>query len=233
MKYALLDDQLTYHEEFKRITKKYINYSNCNFYCEANNLYHDLETKDNWHLDVLFLDIELANNENGIKIMKNIAINYPNIIIIFITNKSDLVYDAFGINVFKFIYKPQFEQQVDKIFQEITTEISLAKPIKVKSYSSYISLSKKEIVLVSKELRKIYIYTYTKKIETNFNSLTEVITLLDSNAFILINRSQIINIKYISSIEASKITTFNKLKHIYISRKKLTDTIQRWKEYNV
>lgn len=199
MNFALLDDQISYHSEFKEITKRYINLSNCTFYIDSQELFKGLKKPDNL-LDVLFLDINLKT-ESGIALAQKLRVLYPSIIIIFLTDQNHLVYKSFGLNVFKFIYKPTFRHLVDSLFLAINDEINLLKTIVIKTPQGITSISKKELILVSREKRKILFYLIgNKQIETNFKSIQEVKNILDSDSFVLINRSEIVNINYITEI---------------------------------
>lgn len=233
MNYALLDDDIVFHQKFKEMTKDYISYDNCSFYTTSQAFFNDLLLKENWHLDVLFLDIEL-NDESGIDIARRLYSYYPSIVVIFITNKNHMVYDAFGLNVFKFIYKPMFSSKVASLFQSIIDEFELIKPIKIKAEDNYISLSKKEIVLVSLELRKIYFYTVDGKVyKSNLHGINESLSLLNSSLFVQINRSEIVNLAYITEIKGAKLRINKLKKDYYVSQDKLIEIRKKWREYYV
>lgn len=233
MNYALLDDDIAFHQSFKEMAKDYINYENCSFYNNSKTFFHDLQARENWHLDVLFLDIEL-NDESGIDIARKLYSYNSSIVVIFITNKNHMVYDAFGLNVFKFIYKPMFGTKIDSLFQSIIEEFELIKPIKIKSEDNYISLSKKEIVLISLELRRIYFYTASGKVyKSNLRGINEALLLLNSSLFIQINRSEIVNLAYITEIKGTKLKINKLKKDYYVSQEKLMEIRKRWREYYV
>ncbi|MGN1054267.1 MAG: LytR/AlgR family response regulator transcription factor [Erysipelotrichaceae bacterium] len=233
MNYALLDDQPSFHSEFRELTKEYITIDNCSYYFNSDSLFSDVKKRPEWNLNVLFLDIELQG-ESGIDIARKIYEINPSIIIIFLTNKNNLVYEAFGLNVFRFIYKPMFKTKINSTFISIINEIEMQKNITFKSGNSYISLAKKEIVLVSRELRKVYIYTsLNKKFETNFKTIKDAYDTLDSDLFTMINRSEIVNLNYIVEINDSRL----KLKYLknshYISRDRLTCIRDKWRKLYV
>lgn len=233
MNYALLDDDIVFHQKFKEMTKKYINFENCSFYSSSKAFFQDLQSKENWHLDVLFLDIEL-NGESGIDIARRLYSYNSSIVVIFITNKNHMVYDAFGLNVFRFIYKPMFAFKIDSLFQALIEEFELIKPIKIKSEEYYISLTKKEIVLVSLELRRIYFYTANGKIyKSNLHRINDVLPLLNSSLFVQINRSEIVNLAYITEIKETKLKIDTLKKDYYVSQDKLIEIRKKWRGYYV
>lgn len=90
---------------------------------------------------------------------------------------------------------------------------------------------KKDIVYISKELRKIFIYTSNgMRYETNICNLNEAKNLVDSDNFMMINRSEIVNIIYISEIgdRRLKINTLNK--ELLISGDRLIDVRDKWRK---
>lgn len=112
MNYALLDDQKSFHDYFKEQSKKYISMLDCSFYFDSKSLFDDLKNRENWHLDILFLDIDLKY-ESGFDIAKKLYNYDPTIIVVYLTSKNNLIHNAFGLNVLRFIYKPFFDEDVE------------------------------------------------------------------------------------------------------------------------
>jgi len=233
MKFALLDDQKNFHEEFKTYSSKYLNSANCNFYYDSKSLFIDIEEKNNIKIDVVFLDIEL-DGESGIDIAKKLYHVDPSIVVVFLTNKNHMVYEAFGLNVLKFIYKPTFYSQVDTLFHSLFNELEMIKPIQFKSADSVISLTKKEVILISRELRKIIIYTRTGKCyETNIKGIQEAFQMLGSEMFAMINRSEIVNLSMIQEINGAKLSLRGLNKSCYISYDRIQDIKLKWRNLYV
>lgn len=233
MNYALLDNDVSFHQKFKSMANKYINYENCSFYRSSKAFFYDLQARENWHLDVLFLDIEL-NGESGIEIARKLYSYNSSIIVIFISDKIHKVYDAFGLNVFKFVFKPLLHANVDMLFNAIIEEFDMVKPIKIKSEDIYLSFSKKEIVSVSLELRKIYFHTADgRSYLTHLRKIKDALVLLNSPLFVLINRSEIINISYITELNGTKLRIGKLNKEYFISQDKLVEIRKKWRGYSV
>ena len=60
------------------------------------------------YYDVLFLDIDMPSL-NGIELAQNYLQNHDDTTIIFITNKYDLVFNAFSVHPFDFVKKENLE----------------------------------------------------------------------------------------------------------------------------
>lgn len=175
--------------------------------------------------------MKYSKYESGFDIAKKLYNYDPTIIVVYLTSKNNLIHNAFGLNVLRFIYKPFFDEDVEGVFNLIINEIDLYKPILIKSHRDYVSLSKKDIVYISKELRKIFIYTSNgMRYETNICNLNEAKNLVDSDNFMMINRSEIVNIIYISEIgdRRLKINTLNK--ELLISGDRLIDVRDKWRK---
>lgn len=231
MKYALLDDDIHYHEVFKNVTKDYLNLSNCEYFINDDQL-SDYLNKNNGHIDVLFLDIDL-NGKSGIDIARKLRMNNSSIIIIMLTSMNEYVYDAYGINVMKFIYKPIFPKIVNTIFKEIIYEVEQNKKIKITYQDEITFLSLKEIVVVKKIDRHIVFITNDNKYHiSNILSIKDALNIINSNAFFQINRSVIVNINYIKTIKANRIIFTNINEIEFISLSKINEILERWSIIN-
>ena len=65
----------------------------------------DFEQRDDFNADIIFLDIEMPKKD-GIKIKNELESLNCKSLIIFVTNHTESIYDAFGTNVIGFLPKP-------------------------------------------------------------------------------------------------------------------------------
>lgn len=68
--------------------------------------------------DILFLDIELGDM-NGIDLAKYLRNEFPNLIIVYITNHPDYVFSCFETEPLNFLRKPIDKAEFNKTFQRI------------------------------------------------------------------------------------------------------------------
>ena len=78
--------------------------------------------------DVLFLDVDLNSQSNGIDIAKEIRKNNKSIYIIFLTGHFEYIVSAFECKTFDFIQKPfsfsKLEHTILRLFEDISANTS-------------------------------------------------------------------------------------------------------------
>lgn len=196
MKYALIDDDLEFHKIFSKLTINYISSSEINYFTSSTDFLNVI-SKQKIPYNILFLDIDMPELD-GIALSKRLyENNITDALIVFITNKANLVYKAFGLNVIAFIYKPDFENQVNPLFKNIIQFLNSQSYIVLPSINGLAKLQKTNITYCEIVNRKIIIHYYDAQIfHTTLQTLDDLYTLLDNKNFIFVNRSTIVNIAY-------------------------------------
>lgn len=170
--------------------------------------------------DILFLDIDMPNID-GISFAKKIYEINENIIIIFITNKVELVYEAFGLNVFRFISKSNLDSKIKSLFDDLKKEIFLNQIIAIEHNEKCVQVRQNEIIYIEKIKRNIYIYTLNNVIEFKKCNLSDVFLQLKSDVFQYANRSTIINMESISLFKKDYVILNPNKTVIYLSRDRI------------
>ncbi len=181
----LKKDILNYFKEYDYNVK--IEIIDENFYYENN-------------ADIIFMDIFLLN-KSGIQIAQNIKKSNSNVIIIFMSNRNDLVFNTLSIGIFQFIRKNNYEIDFPRVMHDLHEYI--------KNYLYYV------IIKINGRNKKIYIsnikYIISIGKEVMINCYNEVITYkstlqqalytINSKKIIQIQRSLAINLDYVSDFE--------------------------------
>lgn len=161
--------------------------------------------------DILFLDIDMPGI-NGIELSKKLYFKENNTIIVFVTSHSELMAEAFGINVYSFIKKEEIEKKLPVIFNTLLNIFGQMKNIVFKTEAGYTNFSISSIVAISMETRKLYLYlNNNEKIRIYKHVLSEIEKQLDKKCFIYANRSLLINLRYVNVIQHDHIFTTNNL----------------------
>lgn len=230
MKYALIDDDTKFHETFTEIAKDYIEPFDINCFFSAEAFLESLE-KNKSDYNVLFVDIEMSGM-SGIEMSRLISLyGLSGAFVVYITSRTEYVYDAFGINVIRYVYKPEFKEKASSLFRDINDLLDSQQMFAYKVEDSIIKVKKADIISCVKDLRKIVIYTNNYSYQTNFKSLNDVINSLDSNYFVLINRSVIVNVNHIVLIKSDKAVMSNRLSYA-ISSTRLSEVKTIFKKIN-
>jgi len=216
---GICDDESMYIKEIKsKIIEYFINTNkNIKFH-----LFNDgiKVVKSINKLDLLFLDIEMPNL-TGIEIKDRINGNCK---IVFVTNYEQHIYEAFGKNVIAFVKKDELyrisniltkveqEEKEHKIVQLGNQLIDIDSILYAKAEGSYT-----HIYTMEKDfLECIYLYRTLKKI--------------NSQSFIRVHKSYIINMKYIKKIYSNNVLLINNSR-IPLSRLLKKDITEQFYNY--
>ena len=174
--------------------------------------------------DLLFLDIAIPSL-NGIDLCKKLKSLYDKSMVIFISNKEDLVFQTFEVRVFRFVRKNHFNKELQKMAEDILLELRKSDGDSVQTFETrkgdtysfnlkgilYVEAFGKQCCVVTDKDKKFVKYSFT-----DFEKL-----LADYN-FIKVHRSYIINYRFIYAIK-NDCVILNNNQQIPISRKRLKD----------
>jgi len=198
MRYAIVDDDQTFIEYFCSVSKVYL--KDCTLDC-FNTPLSFLEAFTKQAYDVLFLDIDMPQVD-GITLANKLNEQYEKeCIVVFVTNKKELVYDAYGLNVLSFIYKPQLETKISDVFEKIYNFQEIHKGILIDVPAGKIKLKVHEIQKIEKIGRKIYMFLQNgETILTKYTTLSQIEDMIQNTNFMYVNRSVIANLSYAKSV---------------------------------
>lgn len=217
--YAIVDDDANF---LSILTKKILPYTKDNTvltFSDSSQFLNEIQT-NNLSFDIIFLDIDMPDLD-GISLAKKIHKINKNVIIIFITNKIDLVYEAFGLNVFRFLSKNNLDSKLDALFKDINTELLSMQTVIIEHNNVIFQVHQNDIIFIEKINRNVYIYTVSETIELKKCNLEKIFSLLKTEIFQYANRSTIINMTYIKLLKNDYLILDNCNKTIYISRDRI------------
>ena len=150
-------------------------------------------------VDVLFLDINLKNDINGIDVAREIRRKNKNIYIIFVTAHLEYSLLAYKYKTFDFIAKPitvsRLEETVIRLFEDVN---GLPKRyIKIDSKNTMIDES--VIEYIKRDGMKLVFHSHNKEYEA-YSSFNKIQNNLPEN-FIRCHKSFIVNINLIKDVD--------------------------------
>lgn len=158
-----------------------------------------LDFLDTHDVDVLFLDIDLGTEQNGIEIAKKIRKKNKAIYIIFVTGHFEYIISAFECKTFDFIQKPfsqsKLENTVLRLYDDINN--NSADFIRINSRRTLINQS--SINFIQKDGMKTIFNVVSGEINT-YGSFNTIVPSLPNN-FVRCHKSFIVNTSNISEID--------------------------------
>lgn len=204
IKVIIIDDERLSREELKRALATYEDFVVIGEAANADEAKDMIETK---MPDLIFLDIQMPE-KSGFDLLESLD-NVPHVL--FITAYDQYAVQAFEVNALDYLMKPIREERFAKAIEKIRDTI------KLKSLNNSVSEDRKIFIKDGEKrffirLDEIYLIesleNYTRlffqdKKALQRRSLRQWEELLDENIFFRINRTEIINIKFIQAINTT------------------------------
>lgn len=167
-----------------------------------------LDFLDNNDANVLFLDIDLKSQLNGIDIAKKIRKTNKSLYLIFLTAHFEYIISAFECKTFDFIQKPfhfsKLENTIKRLFNDITEDSNNF----IKLHNQNKLINQNLVNYIKKDGAKVIYFLNNSTIES-YDSFVNILNSLPSS-FVRCHKSYIVNINNISHIDFSSDTIFFK-----------------------
>lgn len=160
--------------------------------------------EDNRELDVLFLDIELEQ-ENGFDIAQKYQDEYLNTIIVIISSHTEYISESFHyVNVFQFLCKPieqdLFVREMKRVLEKYHFQNDFY--ILEDQIGNTIAIKFKDIIYMKSDKNMIQLCSRLSEDKQTFRaSFYREAWKLEKYDFIRCHRQYIINLKYVESID--------------------------------
>lgn len=228
MKIAIVDDDSVFMDEVKdiiveRITKVGIIDYSISTFSSPEQLLVDIHS-----FDLLIIDVEIKQY-NGISICNQIRNSNIDILIMFISSYTTYVFNSFVVSPFSYILKKDLKYKgISEIDRCLQFYMNKNKILKISSFGIEYSLVQRDITVISKMRDKCIFYYNDKQFESRMN-LKDILMDL-SPFFVQINKSDIINLNFVSYIHKDEVTLNSEEKY-YISRRKIKDVHEKWMQF--
>lgn len=228
MKIAIVDDDSVFMDEVKdiiveRITKVGITDYSISTFSSPEQLLVDIHS-----FDLLIIDVEIKQY-NGISICNQIRNSNIDILIMFISSYTTYVFNSFVVSPFSYILKKDLKYKgISEIDRCLQFYMNKNKILKISSFGIEYSLIQRDITVISKMRDKCIFYYNDKQFESRMN-LKDILMDL-SPFFVQINKSDIINLNFVSYIHKDEVTLNSEEKY-YISRRKIKDVHEKWMQF--
>lgn len=228
MKIAIVDDDSVFMDEVKdiiveRINKIGINDFSISTFSSPEQLLVDIHS-----FDLLIIDVEI-DQYNGISICNQIRNSNIDILIMFISSYTTYVFNSFTVSPFSYILKKDLKYKgISEIDRCLQFYMNKNKILIISSFGIEYSLVQRDITVISKMRDKCIFYYNDKQFESRMN-LKDILMDL-SPFFVQINKSDIINLNFVSYIYKDEVTLNSEEKY-YISRRKIKDVHEKWMQF--
>jgi len=208
IKIAVLDDDPMYLEKICDITKTAMFQLDLAYelkpYNQVDLFLKDLQNRE--YFDIYLLDVEMPQM-NGLDVGRNIRLKYSEPTIIYITNHVDYALEAFEVNAYRYITKSCIDEKLPETLKNLMSKERKVKEkvYVIKTATSFERIAYGDIYYLMKE-GKYVIIVHKRGRNKVRKTLEEALMDLDSNEFVMVDRSYVANLKYAISLRQQQLT---------------------------
>lgn len=163
-------------------------------------------------LDLLFIDIQIPGEINGLELARSIRETDSEVFIVFITNYSEYVYEGYTVNALRYLRKPVNDEEIYYCCSYVHNRLALQKANSL----CLTNAGKKYVIrymeIISFEVcsHDVYITTSTKAERIKISSrISDVYEMLPQQLFVFCHRSFIVNIAHIRMLRRTNLILSN------------------------
>lgn len=204
---AVLDDEKNYMEKVCSVTKEAMFHLNLAYeitcYEKVEAFINDLQ--NGTYFDIYLLDVEMPEM-NGLTVAKNIRRQFSEPIIIYITNHVEYAIEAFEVNAYRYIPKQIIEEKLLEAYKVLLAKKTAVteKVYVIKTINSVERIPYREIYYLKKEGK--YVVFFHKRGRNRVRmTMEEVLEKIKSKEFLMIDRSYVVNLKYVNSFKQQQV----------------------------
>lgn len=209
MKIGIVEDEAVWREKIQAIVEKYCGAQNIPF--QVSSYSNGKDFMKNPDADLLFLDIELAEGEDGFEIAEQLMDAGNPCKICFLTSHEELARLGYRVNAFRYIDKRHLEEIDEALGFFMRTRIQ-DRAIECNDTAGIrVTISLNELLLVETSGRKLRYLLLDGREYICEGRISETARSLSRFGFFQVQRSYIVNLKYIEKVNSHEVTLCNGL----------------------
>ncbi len=210
MKICIVEDEAVWRNKIKTTVENYC--AGKNISAQINAYGSGRDFMKNTDADLLFLDIELADGEDGFWIAEQLMNSGSQCKICFLTSHTEMARQGYRVNAFRYIDKKYLEE-IDEAMESFFKTKVQERIISCKNTAGIqIRINLSELLFVETSGRKLRYLMLDGSEHLCEGQISEAARSLSRFGFFQIHRSYIVNLKYIEKVNSHEVTLCNGLK---------------------
>lgn len=168
-----------------------------------------------------FLDVDMPQM-NGIALGGSLRQRNPEITLVYVSAYLEFALQGYTVNAYRYILKRDIAKQLPCCLDDIYSEMTASRlTLTIHHNRETMELPLDQIYYLESDRREINVYgdIAHKPICTYYEKLTNLPSMLFSNGFLQVGRSDVVNMKYVRSIRNYKVELCNGVE-LSVSRSK-------------
>lgn len=227
MKIAICDDIPALHLDLKKCLEKYSAERRIDLIYDDYNKGADLLSSEIKY-DLIFMDYQM-DGLDGLETARLLRKRNDNTAIIFLTSYSDIVFDVFEVNAFRFLVKPIDMEKLTSAMDAYISGLDDSNYILLKTDDGNKRVKIDDIIYAEASDKYCYVRTVDDSLLYR-NTLSEIEKLLPEESFFRSHRTYLVNMKHIVTHTATNIQ-FDNNECALISKLKLTPFKRTFTDY--
>ncbi len=204
MKIGIVEDEVIWTDKIQAVIESYCRDKNILFQIESYRNGRDF--MKNADADLLFLDIELAENENGFGIAEELMLSGNACKVCFLTSHTEFARSGYKVNAFRYIDKKHLEEIYEALDFYLKTRLQDRVIYCNDTERNYVKIKLKDILLVETYGRKLRYLMLDGSDHVCEGRISETAQDLSPFGFFHVQRSYIVNLKYVEKVNGHVIT---------------------------
>ena len=207
MQIGIVEDEAVWRDKIQTAIETYC--KDHNISCSIHSYGSGSDFMKNPEVDLLFLDIELAEGENGFHIAEKLMASESQCKICFLTSHTELARQGYRVNAFRYIDKKHLEEIQEAVDSFLKTKIQ-DRVIDCKDASGAgVRINLQKLLLIETNGRKLQYLMLDGSEYLCEGLISEAAERLSPFGFCHIQRSYIVNLKYITGVNSREVTLCN------------------------
>lgn len=158
--------------------------------------------------DIVFMDIDLGGQKDGVELCHKLRIYAPLVPIIFITSLENRAIDGYDVDAFGFVVKKAYEEKLPLVLEKLWKQMYETKTLTVTEKSEMHVLPVKDILWIESEGRNSLVHTIHETF-MDIRSIQNLAPALSETDFIECFKSVFVNVEKIKSVNADTLILLN------------------------
>lgn len=207
MKIGIVEDEAAWRDRIRAVVEKYCRDKNISARIDVYDSGKDF--MEHGDADLLFLDIELGEGEDGFRIARELADSGSQCKICFLTSHTELARQGYRVNAFRYIDKRYLEETEEALDSFLKTRIQ-ERTISCRDTAGIqVGIRLDGLLLVETSGRKLRYLMADGREHLCEGRISEVAQTLSPFGFFQVQRSYIVNLRYIVSADSHEVTLCN------------------------